>query len=140
MSRRHAVLLLLAALPGCNPELVPTMHPGESCLGCHRRGGEAYLIPFSAAGTVFPAPDSPVTAGLRDLEVRLVDATGTRVVLHTNAAGNFYTQQALTFPVQAEVVDGSRSAHQMQPVTAGACATCHTLPPQNGAPGRIHAP
>lgn len=108
------------------------MAPGQDCLSCHGGGEEA----FTAAGTIFSKPDDPTSAGLSGVTVVLTDATGTQVTLTTNSVGNFFTSRPLTFPLTAEVHHGGQVAAMAQKVPSGACAACHSSPPQNGAPGR----
>ncbi len=108
------------------------MSPGENCLTCHSGGENS----FTAAGTIFTKPDDPSSAGLAGATVILTDATGKQVTLTTNSAGNFYTDEPLAFPVGAELHHGTQVAAMVRKVPTGACASCHSSPPANGAPGR----
>ncbi len=110
----------------------PTMAPGQDCLSCHSSGENT----FTAAGTVFGNPDDPVDAGVGGVTVLITDANGAVVQLVTNAVGNFYTSAPLAFPITAELHRGSSVMKMAQSVPTGACSSCHTQPPANGAPGR----
>ncbi len=110
------------------------MLPGADCLACHDgTNGEAGK--FTAAGTVFSDLDgNDVVDGAT---VRITDADGNVVELTSNAAGNFYTSEALTFPISAEVeLDGNvlamSSAQQ-----SGGCNACHACAGPAG--GKLYA-
>lgn len=94
---------LSAALLGCDPTNKPTMNPGQDCMTCHVAGGQASSLPWSAAGTVFKAYDSPDTDGVQGVHVLITDALGKSVSLHTNQAGNFYTAEPLTQPLSVYI-------------------------------------
>jgi hypothetical protein len=76
-------------------------HPGEPCIECHAREGEGPR--FTLSGTVYDglASTTPVTGAT----IRVVDADGVEITLISARNGNFYTAQAVAFPVQ---VQGSR--------------------------------
>jgi hypothetical protein len=87
----------------------PLMLPGQDCLACH---DGAQALRWTAAGTWGRAAGTTIT---------LVDAGGRSVSVTTNQVGNFYTSQALTFPLTARA-----GGEQMpQPVTYGGCNRCH---------------
>jgi hypothetical protein len=138
--RAAGVLTALLVLAGCagEEEDGPRMSPGEECLGCHRPGTEAGA--FTAAGTVFPTAGAAPHEGVESATVRLIDANGKQVALATNAAGNFFTHEALSFPVQVVLEWQGRTVVKARPVDSGACNGCHRVPPGGGAPGRIHLP
>jgi hypothetical protein len=119
---------LLAALLACgeseDEEEGPLMAPGQDCLSCH---GE-----FTLAGTVFPSVDAAADQGLEGLDVVVVPSSGPQFTLTSNAAGNFYTTQAIDFPVRVTITDGMGSAEMMD--ATGACNDCH------GAGSRITFP
>jgi hypothetical protein len=106
----------------------PNMKPGENCLSHHS---------FSAAGTVFKSATSGTGDGLAGATVSITDATGKQVSLTSNSVGNFYTQEALAFPIAIGVSVGT-VVQKMAAATNGGCNGCHTQPPVNGAPGRIY--
>lgn len=139
------------SLLGCSSENSPIMRPGEDCLGCHSAGGEARSLPWTAAGTVYAAPDSdPQTGGVAGVHLLLTDALGKKVWLTTNQVGNFYTAEALTPPLGAEILtDGAPISMHLQPTPEDVygpgsgmlgvgCNGCHTQPALGGAPGRIN--
>lgn len=121
----------------------PLMKPGDNCLRCHRTERTEYpsAPPWTAAGTVFPGPDSPTSDGMSGVQVILSDAEGNAVVtLTTNAAGNFYTSQALPegFRVALEY-EGERIAMPCAP-PLGNCGACHNMPAIGGTKGRVFIP
>ena len=137
---RLALILLAAAACGI-PQNNPGMEPGQDCMSCHASDSTAGGRPWTAAGTLFAAPDSAADAGVSGGRIFIQDAIGRTFTLTTNAAGNFYTAEALAFPlakVQAEV-NGVRMAMVGQPKT-GSCNSCHTNPPGGDAPGRLFVP
>jgi hypothetical protein len=87
----------------------PLMLPGQDCLACH---DGAQALRWTAAGTWGSAAGRTIT---------LTDARGQTVSLTTNAVGNFYTSQALTFPLTAQ----AGGSLMPQPVTYGGCNRCH---------------
>ncbi len=83
----------------------PEMAPGADCLVCHGPAGMA-VTKFTAAGT-FPPAGQAVTVG------------GSSTT--TNAVGNFYVSDPITFPAPASV--GGRSMEGGAPY--GGCGRCH---------------
>ncbi len=115
------------------------MHPGSSCIACHKSQGEGPL--FRIAGTVYPAEHEPTDCfGASDAEVVITDANGVSITLSVNAAGNFTHSDTLTFPVHAVVVKGGKTRAMQSEVTDGDCNHCHTDSGEQGAPGRILLP
>lgn len=124
-------------------ETGPLMRPGDNCLRCHRDERSDYpsAPAWTAAGTVFPGPDSPVSDGVSGVTVLLMDEDGQTVAsLMTNAAGNFYTAAPLPtgFRVALEY-EGDRIEMPCAPPSGG-CAACHNQPAIGGAPGRLFLP
>jgi hypothetical protein len=119
------------------------MRPGDNCLRCHREERTDYpeAPVWSAAGTVFPGPDSPPGDGVPGVEVHLLEADGGELlVLTTNGAGNFYTARALPDGFRVALVyEGERIEMPCNPPSGG-CAACHNAPPIGGAPGRLFIP
>jgi hypothetical protein len=110
----------------------PQMSPGDDCQPCHKR--------FTVSGTIFAHPDSLESEGIAGARVVVTDADQKSIAMDTNAAGNFYTEERLRFPVMVEVQRGV-SVRRMGPlVEKGGCNSCHTLPPSGGAAGRIGSP
>lgn len=121
----------------------PLMKPGENCLRCHRSERTDYpsAPPWTAAGTVFPGPDSPTTDGMSGVQVILSDEAGSPIeTLTTNEVGNFFTSTPLPsgFRVALEY-EGDRIDMPCAP-PAGNCAACHSQPPIGGTRGRIFIP
>ncbi len=84
------------------------MTPGRDCLACH---DGAIATRWTAAGTWTP-PGSSVT---------IRDSAGKTVQLVTNEVGNFYTAEALAFPIRASV-----NGQTMSPDPSyGGCNGCH---------------
>lgn len=133
-----AVLSLASA---CTPEESPIMKPGQDCISCHRKGGEAEAYSFSAAGTVFPKINSISAEGVQGVKVLLKDALGKELALTTNASGNFYTSESLTPPIAASLeyngkkvaMFDSKSPHQIYADVSKSpglgCNGCHSGPP-----------
>ena len=129
-------------------ETGPLMQPGENCLECHggaMLAGEPPTIPvpreaptWTVAGTVFATKDGG--AGVAGARIHLTDALGATLTLEANAAGNFYTDAPLRFPLRARVEYGGL-VHEMEPdVPYGGCNGCHRIPPRQKAPGRVTIP
>lgn len=121
----------------------PLMRPGDNCLRCHRDERSDYPTApsWTAAGTVFPGPDSQASDGVPDVRVLLLDPQGELLeTLVTNDAGNFYTDAPLPqgFRVALEYED-ERIDMPCAPPTGG-CAACHSVPAIGGAPGRLFIP
>lgn len=119
----------------------PLMRPGNNCLRCHTAGGEAANKPLSVGGTIFPTADAGYCDGVEGVTVHVTDKNGKSVTLVSNAAGNFYSAEALEQPLSITVEKDGRTA--VMPVTTptGGCALCHSYPDAvSGAAGRIRAP
>src|SRR5450432_320214 len=100
---------------------------GQDCLnGCHNHG-------FTLAGTIYSGG-----AALTGATVTVKDANGTTFDVVSQLDGNFYTTQAVTFPLTVY----ASSCPSMQPmvatVAAGGCnkSGCHA----SNAQGQIHLP
>jgi hypothetical protein len=153
--RRWLVALTLTCLAlvlsGCGGEepssefgfaIGPEMQPGDDCLRCHSAGSEYPTAPhWTAAGTVFPAPDSSVDRGVSGVKVLLTSGEGTLLEeLVTNSAGNFYTTAELPRGFRVALEHLGARVQMPCPPPAGNCGACHALPPIGGAPGRIFVP
>ena len=103
------------------------MRPGENCKGCHGS--------FSIAGTVFPSAQAQASEGLAGVTVTVVDSAQKTLTLTSNSVGNFFSEDALTWPADITLTLGSRTA-SMQGADSGACASCHTSSGQN----RVYLP
>ena len=124
-----------AAGGACSPEDSPIMRPGEDCLVCHN--GSA-APKWTAAGTVFGALDAAPDAGLRDVAITIVDATGKTLVLTSNSAGNFYTAAPFTPPFAGSAARHGFLQKSDGKPPSGACNSCHAIPPTNNALGRLY--
>lgn len=93
---------------------------GKACLSCHDGGGGA--PEWTAAGTIYTT-----TAGAAPLPgatIHLVDADGNEVVVLTALNGNFWTSQALVYPI---TVRASRcpDTREMPGTLADTSANCN---------------
>ncbi len=98
--------------------------PGNktACLTCHKAGGTGPAFVFG--GSVFADGDGK--KGAPDIEVRVVDAKGTAVSVHSDADGNFWAKgDALTGPAHAGARNGVKTKLMHQPLTTGDCNSCH---------------
>jgi hypothetical protein len=125
----------------------PLMMPGEDCLECHGRRTLPGYSPtiadpqdgpeWTVAGTVFRTESSPANGGLDGAKVHVRDAAGRTLTLDTNRAGNFYTEEPMTFPLRVTVEAGGIAVEMEDDVTYGGCNGCHRLPPRGEAEGRV---
>jgi len=132
----------------------PLMNPGRACLDCHRRDRDAPIQ--SVAGTAYYVrheedlcngySGDPPGSRQGGATVRLIDANGVMLTLPVNAAGNFFTDDRLAFPLRlAEVIGPTGLRRAMgEAVPHGDCNLCHTREgtdtPTGLAPGRITVP
>jgi len=138
--RRLALVTTLASL-ACVPEEGPLMQPGRNCMECHGGSGEDDARPWTLAGTVYAAPNAPHQAGVEGVRVHVTDSKGFDFRLRSNQAGNFYTAEALSFPLAVCLErDGAGTTCMESPVEHGSCNACHTVPPTENAPGRLTQP
>jgi hypothetical protein len=122
--------------PGACAGSGSTMLPGSDCLACHSAASSYDISTWTAAGTVFADYDGH--APLRGATVRITDADGQIVELSTNSAGNFYTSQPLSFPIQAEVEARDDIVRMARQAESGACNDCHRC--QGAASGKLAWP
>jgi hypothetical protein len=103
-------------------------NPGLTCIasGCHD-GGTAGAPAWTIAGTVFDALGG--TAAVPGATIHLIDGAGADVALVTAQNGNFYSEQAFTFPLTAKASrcpDVIAMVAQVQTADAGCNkAGCH---------------
>jgi hypothetical protein len=139
MTRWLAICLCASA---CGiPQNNPGMEPGQDCMSCHSSQGTVGAPTWTAAGTLFGAPDATKQGGVQGGQIFLTDSAGRSYTLTTNSAGNFYLAEQLTYPltkVEAEF-GGRRMAMVSQPPN-GSCNSCHNVPAANDAPGRLFVP
>ena len=129
---RCATIAALALAGACVPSDGPLMEPGENCQGCHGRDGvlflgerERHAKQWTVAGTVFDPANTAV--GIESAQVHVTDANGFSFHLRTNQAGNFYSRESVTLPLQACIERNGKTVCQQSPVTSGACNSCHNL-------------
>jgi hypothetical protein len=134
----RVALLALTALVACVPAEGPAMQPGQDCLSCHTANAE---FAWTAAGTVFTSTVAPLDQGVAGAVVEIVDSAGKKVSLQTTSSGNFYTAEALSFPLHPTVRFGGKSASMPLDATQGSCNGCHVYrPPDLVYPAQIHVP
>jgi hypothetical protein len=112
-------------------------------VSCHRPGAKAASWPFTVGGTIYRTADEGPAPGLEGVRIVLTDAAGKVVRLESNRAGNFFSREAIAFPVAIEVQRAGserKASVRAGPCSVGGCNGCHTLPPKGGAPGRLYAP
>ncbi len=126
--------LMVAACPSAESAL---MLPGQDCATCHKAGSFPH---WTASGTVYLDPEARPDQGVSEAVAHLTDSAGKSLTLTTNAAGNFYTGEALDPPLQVTVERLGRRIGMTTPAPSGACNSCHDQPPRDGAPGRVYAP
>jgi hypothetical protein len=123
----------------------PLMRPGGNCIQCHtemRRGPRPAL---TLAGTVYQTGHEPADCyGTDGFEtayaIDVTDATGNVIHMEANNSGNFFSQEAVTFPITARISLGDRERRMTTPVMSGDCNACHTDVGDMMAPGRIVLP
>jgi hypothetical protein len=144
----HVLLICaVAALAACSDQTCsttpgPEMRPGWNCLGCHREGGTAERVPWTAGGTIFEHADAdPCSDGTPDVEVIFFDPHGTEIErVTTNAVGNFHTATPLPEGFRVGIERDGRLAMMPFPPPAGSCNACHSTNPIAHAKGLIRAP
>jgi hypothetical protein len=95
-------------------------YEGMACLTCHNG---ATAPAFTLGGTVYADPEG--TTELDGLNVSLIDAAGARVDLVSGLNGNFYSTDAITFPVTAYVSACPDVVPMPILLTLGDCNSCH---------------
>jgi hypothetical protein len=95
---------------------------------CHDHG-------FTFAGTITNAAGAAVAGA----EVRLVDATGAAISVHTGTTGNFHSSTRFTAPAKVGVRDSTTVASMVTAIQAanGGCNACHAA---GGTTTPIHLP
>jgi hypothetical protein len=107
-------------------------NPGQDCQGsCHNHG-------FTLGGTIYAAANT--TTPLSGASITITDAAGKSFDIVSQANGNFYTSQAIRFPVTVTASECPSVAPMITQVAAtmDGCnqGGCHVT----GAQGRIHLP
>jgi hypothetical protein len=98
-------------------------NPGQPCLQCHD-GNTAGANKFTAAGTVYDKLSLAAGAqGLSGVTIEITDAAGTKVSVVTaslGAAGNFWTDLPLVFPLQVRASQCPADRPMGDPLAAAA--------------------
>ena len=112
-----------------------TMQPGNNCKNCHS---------FSISGTVYPTSHEPDGCngvnGNTGVRVVITGSNGQALTLTPSAAGNFYSNTAVSSPFTVKITNGTATRAMVTPQTVGACNSCHTQAGDMNAPGRIISP
>ena len=128
----------IKSLGGETGEANAEHRPGQPCVVCHSEFGTSKSV-FRLAGTVFDSPTK--VTGVEGVEVRIVDAYGTRFTKLTNRAGNFWVASAegeVKFPVRVRISKNGVERPMLSHIgREPSCAQCHFDPPQAG-PGKVH--
>ena len=101
---------------------------GKDCMdGCHNHG-------FTFAGTIYDAAGKAVAGA----EVRLVDANGKAISVHSGSDGNFHSSSSWTGPAHVGARDATNKALMVSTLATGkGCNGCHT---NGGTAPKIHLP
>jgi hypothetical protein len=92
---------------------------GKNCFdNCHNHG-------FSLAGTLYT--NSTGNTGFSGATITVVDSTNKEINIVTNLNGNFYTTQAMAFPVlvMASACPSAAKMNVAVAATGRGCNTCH---------------
>ena len=120
------------------------MMPGSDCNSCHRPGGSHDAPSFTISGTVYSSlTERDDCLGVSGASIRITDATGRRIELLSNRAGNFFlkTKSArIALPFQAEVTVAGKTRAMPVAQCEPSCNSCHSATGQSGAKGRIIVP
>jgi hypothetical protein len=111
----------------CTPVQATTMsshNKGQDCLSCHATGQDP-LLRWTLAGTVWQ--DSFGTTPRTGATVTVVDARGLSLKLVTDVEGNFYTAQAVNFPITINASACPSTRAMVGKPTQGSCNSsgCH---------------
>jgi hypothetical protein len=113
-----------ASAGACDPIEAPASdghhNAGTACQDCHAAGGGAPT--FTAAGTVY---DGVAGAPVAGATIHLIDADGNDIALVSAANGNFWTTQAVTFPLTTHASACPDTMPMISPVTESG-ADCNT--------------
>lgn len=110
-------------------------NPGQACIECHAAEGAPR---FTLAGTLYV--DAAGTTPLAGGTIIVTDATGATVDMVSQANGNFWTTQTLTFPVRVAASQCPDTVPMAGAITAaGDCNAggCHAA---GSSSGRVHLP
>ena len=102
-------------------------NPGAECLGCHNGN---IATKWTVAGTLYGGNGAPLSGAT----IELVQGNGQTLRVATCANGNFYTSQAVTYPLTVRASQCPSDAPMVSTVQAGGCNSCH------GSAMKIHLP
>jgi hypothetical protein len=124
-------------LPCKNPVPIaqlPSGHhePGKNCFTCH---GQNASPSFTLAGTLYT--NSTGNTAYRGATITITDSNNQTIELVTALNGNFYTTQAIAFPVlvMASSCPDAVKMNVAVAATGRACNSCHA-----GGPSQMHLP
>ena len=104
----------------------PLHRPGQPCGECHGEFGPAKQA-FSLAGTVYRSASGDEPA--QQLEVKVIDASGSQRTFTTNEVGSFYAtsaEYAPTFPLWMKLARGEQVVEMRSAISRQtSCAGCH---------------
>jgi hypothetical protein len=111
----------------CTPPQVTlkqSHYAGQECLTCHANGQNAQLR-WTIAGTLFQDTYGTVIRG--GATVTVTDARGQVVSMVTDSEGNFYTSQAVSFPITTSASACPSTKAMSEKVLTGSCnsGNCH---------------
>jgi len=100
---------------------------GQACLSCHDGQTKGNVVEFLFAGTLWTTPAA--TTPLPMAEVRVIEATGNPLVVHTDGDGNFFFPRGTRGPLASPAHGGARDAKGAELMTNvfndGDCNSCH---------------
>jgi hypothetical protein len=120
---------------GCDEAAVPHL-PGSNCLSCHTPGnlpnGDDPALIFHVAGTAHA--DLLGKEPLVGASVRVTGADGVIVAMTTDEAGNFWSTEAVVFPIRAKIY--AHPSEIEMPITQpiASCNACHRCGGAAGGP------
>ena len=120
---------------------------GQPCLVCHQESGPAHSV-FAVAGTIFWGKPEDKAVGVENVEVRIVDATGSTRIAKTNCVGNFIIDKVQVrndvapwdpqFPLKVAISKGGVDRGMSSLIHRdGSCAGCHRIPAGLDSVGHI---
>lgn len=133
--REEAIWALGEEAQGIAPG--PLHRAGQPCLVCHDGG---VSTPFSVAGTIQLTidGDKPAVSAL----VQFADGLGTKHVVATNCAGNFFVRPGdfdPIWPLWVRIESEGWTQEMESPVNLeGSCASCHAPLPSSRSAGPVY--
>ena len=107
-----------------------THNAGKNCMGgCHNHG-------FTFAGTVVDAAGN----GVAGAEVRLLDANGKAILVHTGTNGNFRSSTSWAAPAHVGARTAANKVVMVTPLSTAANGGCNGCHATGGTVARIHVP